>query len=55
MVPLAGCVMADKVKVIMIDDEQDLCEFVKMNLEDTGKFQVITSSDGDIIESCGLR
>ena len=31
--------MADKVKVVMIDDEQDLCCVVKANLEDAGDFE----------------
>ena len=37
--------MADKIKVAMIDDEQELCLLVKGNLEDTGEFDVITSND----------
>ncbi len=28
--------MADKIKIVMIDDEADLCLMVKDNLEDTG-------------------
>ena len=27
-------------KVLLIDDEEDFCHFVKLNLEDTGKFEV---------------
>ncbi len=37
--------MAEKKKIIMIDDEVDLCLLVKSNLEDTGEFTVITISD----------
>lgn len=37
--------MADKIKVVMIDDEEDLCLMVKDNLEDTGEFEVATCSN----------
>ncbi len=37
--------MADVKKLLMIDDEEDLCFIVKANLEDTGQFEVITLSD----------
>lgn len=37
--------MSDIPKIIMIDDEDDLCVVVKENLEDTGKFSVETLSD----------
>ncbi len=37
--------MADPVKIVMIDDEQDLCALVKANLEETGEYQVVTSTD----------
>ena len=37
--------MSDKKKIIMIDDELDLCLLVKGNLEDTGEFEVLTTSD----------
>lgn len=37
--------MSDKTKVVMIDDEADLCFIVKANLEDTGNFQVVTTSN----------
>ncbi|MDD5613885.1 MAG: response regulator, partial [Candidatus Omnitrophica bacterium] len=33
-------------KVLLIDDEEDFCHFVKLNLEDTGKFEVFTSGNG---------
>lgn len=37
--------MSDKKRIIMIDDEPDLCLLVKGNLEDTGEFEVVTTSD----------
>ena len=36
--------MANKTKIVMIDDEADLCFMVKGNLEDTGSFEVVTTS-----------
>ena len=36
--------MAGKIKIVMIDDEADLCELVRSNLEETGRFQVITAT-----------
>lgn len=32
--------MENKRKILIIDDEEDFCHFVKLNLERTGKFQV---------------
>lgn len=37
--------MEKKFKLVMIDDEADLCTLVKKNLEDTGEFDVVTSSN----------
>ncbi len=37
--------MADKKKIVMVDDEPDLCLLVKDNLEGTGEFDVITISE----------
>src|SRR3989338_5758846 len=37
--------MADKTRIVMIDDEADMCVLVKGNLEETGEFEVVTSSD----------
>jgi CheY-like chemotaxis protein len=37
--------MAEKIKILMVDDEQDLCFIVKANLEDTGNFIVVTTSN----------
>ena len=36
--------MADKTKIVMIDDEEDLCLMVKANLEDMGEFEVATTT-----------
>ena len=33
-------------KVLLIDDEEDFCHFVKLNLEDTGKFEVSMATNG---------
>ncbi len=38
--------MADKIKILIIDDEEDFCHFVKLNLEITNEFEVFTSVDG---------
>lgn len=38
--------MADKKKILLIDDEEDFCFFVKGNLESTGEFEVITANRG---------
>jgi len=37
--------MADKKKVLVIDDEEEICMFTKTMLERSGKFEVLTSSD----------
>jgi CheY-like chemotaxis protein len=36
--------MSDKKKILMIDDEQEICDLVKSILERTGRFEVITST-----------
>jgi two-component system alkaline phosphatase synthesis response regulator PhoP len=38
-------IMGDKIKIVMIDDEPDLCLVVKDNLEDKGEFEVTTLTD----------
>ena len=35
-----------KKKILLIDDEEDFCFFVKLNLEKTGKFEVLTTTSG---------
>jgi len=37
--------MSDKKKIVMVDDEPDLCLLIKENLEETGQFNVVTVSD----------
>ena len=37
--------MAGKKKIIVIDDEADLCFFIKGNLEEVGDFEVMTTTD----------
>jgi len=37
--------MLGKVKILVIDDEEDICHFSKSILEKTGKFEVLTSTD----------
>jgi CheY-like chemotaxis protein len=38
--------MAEKSRILVIDDESDFCEFVKWCLEGTGKFEVSVCLDG---------
>lgn len=38
--------MARKAKILLIDDEEDLAFFVRLNLEKTGKFTVLTALRG---------
>jgi len=35
-----------KKKILLIDDEEDFCHFVKLNLEETGKFEILTATSG---------
>lgn len=35
-----------KKKILLIDDEEDFCFFVKLNLEQTGKYEVLTATNG---------
>ena len=39
---------SSKVKktILIVDDEEDFCFFVKLNLEQTGKFDVLTATSG---------
>lgn len=36
--------MQKTIKIVLVDDDQDLCELLKMQLEEAGRFQVITST-----------
>lgn len=38
------------IKIVMIDDETDLCAIVKDNLESTGEFEVVTHSKPETAE-----
>ncbi|MFH1436648.1 MAG: response regulator [Pseudomonadota bacterium] len=38
--------MDKKKKVVLVDDEEDFCFFVKANLENTGELDVITAASG---------
>jgi CheY-like chemotaxis protein len=37
--------MSTNTKIVLIDDDQDLCDLLQIELEALGRFQVITSSD----------
>ena len=39
--------MAEKKKILLIDDEEDFCFFVKKNLELSGEFDVMAVTDGN--------
>jgi CheY-like chemotaxis protein len=36
----------NKKTILIVDDEEDFCHFVKLNLEQTGSFEVLTASNG---------
>jgi CheY-like chemotaxis protein len=38
-----------KIKILLIDDEEDFCFFVKLNLEKTGKYEVLTTTDSSSV------
>ncbi len=38
--------MSGKIKVLLVDNEQDFCFFLKMNLEETGELEVKVANDG---------
>ena len=42
--------MAGRKKIVMIDDEVDLCLLIKDNLEETGEFEVITTTNPEETE-----
>ena len=39
--------MPEKKKILLIDDEEDFCFFVRQNLEQVGEFEVITANCGE--------
>jgi two-component system sensor histidine kinase/response regulator len=38
--------MREKPRILIIDDEEAFCEFVKLSLERTGRFEVVVSTNG---------
>ena len=38
--------MTNKKKILLIDDEEDFCFFVKLSLENTGEFEVVATNRG---------
>jgi CheY-like chemotaxis protein len=38
--------LVTKKTILIIDDEEDFCHFVKLNLEQTGNFEVLTANNG---------
>jgi CheY-like chemotaxis protein len=38
--------MENKKKILLVDDEEDFCFFVKGNLENTGEFDVLATTSG---------
>ena len=38
--------MKSKKKILLVDDEEDFCFFVKGNLENTGEFDVLATTSG---------
>ncbi len=49
--------MESKKKILIIDDEEDFCFFVKGNLENTGEFDVLVTTSGKegIKLACGEK
>jgi len=39
--------MIEKKKILLIDDEENFCFFVRHNLEQAGEFEVITANSGE--------
>ena len=39
--------MAARYRVLIVDDEEDFCYFIKNNLEDTGEFDILTANNGE--------
>ena len=38
----------EKIKILMIDDEEDFCHFIKLNLESMNKYKVNIATSGKI-------
>lgn len=43
---MKGEKMNGKIKILLVDNEQDFCFFLKINLEETGVFEVRIANDG---------
>ena len=43
--------MADKIKIVVIDDEPEMCAVIKERLEEKGEFDVTSTSDPEKAES----
>jgi len=39
-------VPVSKKTILIVDDEEDFCHFVKLNLEQTGRYEVLTANSG---------
>jgi CheY-like chemotaxis protein len=39
--------MIQKKTILLIDDEEDFCHFIKLNLEYTGKYKVLLAHNGE--------
>jgi len=39
--------MAQQTRIVLIDDDQDVCELLKMQLENTGRMSVSYTTNGD--------
>ncbi|MDP8233353.1 MAG: response regulator [Candidatus Saelkia tenebricola] len=35
-------------RILLVDDEEDFCHFVKLNLEKTGKFEIAIANNGAV-------
>ena len=39
--------MTNRYRILVIDDEEDFCFFIKNNLEEAGEFEVVTAINGE--------
>jgi len=39
--------MSDKTKILIVDDEETICSIVKLNLERTGDYEVLSATRGE--------
>lgn len=45
----------EKAKVMVVDDEEKLLSIIKLNLEQTGKYEVMTLSSPKVLHSINMR